>query len=199
LWVSLQEFAWGFLFAVLVGVGLGFLMARFKRVDRALGPTVWAIYAVPREAFIPLLLVWFGIGLNAKIAVVFLGAVFPLIANTYLGATSVDPVTVRAARAFCANGREMLAKVVLPSTLPYLIDGLRLGAGRGLIGVVVAEMYVSREGIGYLLMQAAQNFRTPQLIFEVLLVATVGILISQLLLYLERRFASWRSARVELA
>jgi NitT/TauT family transport system permease protein len=154
---------------------------------------------VPREAFIPLLLVWFGIGLNAKIAVVFLGAVFPLIANTYLGATSVDPVTVRAARAFCANGREMLAKVVLPSTLPYLIDGLRLGAGRGLIGVVVAEMYVSREGIGYLLMQAAQNFRTPQLIFEVLLVATVGILISQLLLYLERRFASWRSARVELA
>lgn len=194
LWTSFQEFALGFLLAIVVGTALGFAMAQWRRVDLALGPTVWAIYSVPREAFIPLLLVWFGIGIGSKVAVVFLGALFPLIANTYLGVRSTDPISLRAARAFCANRREILAKVVLPSSVPFLIDGLRLGAGRGLIGVVVAEMYVSREGIGYLLMQAAQNFRTAQLIFEVILVAAFGIAISQALLFLERRFAGWRRA-----
>lgn len=194
LWVSFQEFASGFLLADAVGLAIGFLMARFKRVDLAIGPTIWAIYSVPREAFIPLLLAWFGIGPGAKSAVVFLGALFPMIANTYLGVRRVDPTTLRAARAFCASGWESLHKVVLPSTVPYLIDGLRLGAGRGLVGVVVAEMYVSREGIGYLLMQAGQNFRTAQLVFEVLLVAGFGILISQGLRTLEHRVAGWRTA-----
>ncbi len=193
-WISLQEFALGFGLAVVVGIGLGFAMAQWKAVDRALGPTVWAIYSVPREAFIPLLLVWFGIGLGSKVAVVFLGVLFPMIANTYLGVHSTDPNALRAARAFCATRAEQLWKVVLPASLPYLIDGLRLGAGRGLVGVVVAEMYVSREGVGYLLIQAGQNFRTAQLIFEVVLVAGFGILLSQLLLALEARLAGWRRA-----
>lgn len=193
-WTSLQEFLLGFGLAVVAGVGLGFAMAQWRAVNRAIGPTVWAIYSVPREAFIPIFLVWFGIGIGSKVAVVFLGAVFPLIANTYLGVNGTELVALRAARAFCASKGETLRKVVLPASVPYLIDGLRLGAGRGLVGVVVAEMYVSREGIGYLLMQAAQNFRTAQLIFEVLLVAVFGIAISQLLIWLERRYAGWRRA-----
>lgn len=191
---SLQEFLWGFGLAIVIGVALGFGMAQSALLNRAIGPTVWAIYSVPREAFIPVFLVWFGIGMGSKVAVVFLGALFPLIANTYLGVNGTDPIALRAARAFCANGTEVLRKVILPSSVPYLIDGLRLGAGRGLVGVVVAEMYVSREGIGYLLMQAGQNFRTAQLIFEVLLVAVFGIGLSQLLIWLERRYASWRRA-----
>jgi ABC-type nitrate/sulfonate/bicarbonate transport system permease component len=193
-WVSLQEFIYGFALGVIVGMVLGFAMARWERVNWTIGPTVWGIYSVPRVAFIPLFLVWLGIGMESKVALVFLGVVFPLIANTFIAVRGVDKIVVRAARSFSANGREMLTKVYLPFSVPYLVDGLRLGAGRGLVGVVIAEMYVSSAGIGYLIRLAGLNFRTAELIFYVLLVAVFGILISQALLWLENRFAGWRRA-----
>lgn len=193
-WASLIEFFWGTLLGVAIGVVLGFAMARWSAVNAAIGPTVWAIYAVPRTAFVPVLLVWLGIGLESKVAMVFLGVVFPMIANTYLGVRETDPFTVRAAQAFAANGREILLKVTLPSSIPYLIDGLRLGTGRGIVGVIIAELYASQEGIGYLLRQAGLNFQTGRLIFGVILVAAFGILLSQILLWLERRLAGWRRA-----
>lgn len=193
-WTSLIEFFWGTLVGVVVGVALGFAMARWSTVNAAVGPTVWAIYAVPRTAFVPVLLVWFGIGLESKVALVFLGVVFPMIANTYLGVKETDPYTLRAARAFAANGREILTKVTFPSSIPYLIDGLRLGTGRGIIGVIIAELYASQEGIGYLLRQAGLNFQTDRMIFGVILVGAFGILLSQALIWLERRLAGWRRA-----
>lgn len=193
-WASLIEFFWGTLLGVVIGVILGFMMARWGAVNAAIGPTVWAIYAVPRTAFVPVLLVWLGIGLESKVAMVFLGVVFPMIANSYLGVKETDPFTVRAARAFSANGREILMKVTLPSSIPYLIDGLRLGTGRGITGVIIAELYASQEGIGYLLRQAGLNFQTDRLIFGVILVGAFGILLSQLLIWLERRLAGWRRA-----
>lgn len=193
-WASLIEFFWGTLLGVGVGVVLGFVMARSSVANAAIGPTVWAIYAVPRTAFIPVLLVWLGIGLESKVAMVFLGVVFPIIANSYLGVKETDPFAIRAARAFSANEREVLLKVTLPSSIPYLIDGLRLGTGRGITGVIVAELYASQEGIGYLLRQAGLNFHTDRLIFGVILVGAFGILLSQLLIWLERRLAGWRRA-----
>jgi ABC-type nitrate/sulfonate/bicarbonate transport system permease component len=195
-WASLIEFFWGTLLGVIFGVVLGFAMARWSTVNAAVGPTVWAIYAVPRTAFVPVLLVWFGIGLESKVALVFLGVIFPMIANTYLGVKETDPYTLRAARAFAANGREILTKVTFPSSIPYLIDGLRLGTGRGIIGVIIAELYASQEGIGFLLRQAGLNFQTDRMIFGVLLVGAFGILLSQGLIWLERRLAGWRQAGV---
>jgi NitT/TauT family transport system permease protein len=193
-WASLQEFLLGSALGIVIGVALGFIMARWRSVNSALSPTVWAIYSVPRTAFVPLLLVWFGIGLASKAAFVFLGVVFPMIANTYLGIRQTDPLVVRAARSFCASGREIMLKVTLPSAIPYLVDGLRLGTGRGLVGVIIAELYVSREGIGFLIRQSSLNYHTEILIFGVILVAVFGIFLSQLLLWLERRFAGWRLA-----
>jgi ABC-type nitrate/sulfonate/bicarbonate transport system permease component len=193
-WASLIEFFWGTLIGVVVGVVLGFMMARWSTVNAAIGPTVWAIYAVPRTAFVPVLLVWFGIGLESKVALVFLGVVLPMIANTYLGVRETDPYVLRAARAFAANGREILTKVIFPSSIPYLIDGLRLGTGRGIIGVIIAELYASQEGIGYLLRQAGLNFETDRMIFGVILVGAFGIVLSQALIWLERRLAGWRRA-----
>lgn len=192
--VSLLEFFWGTLIGILAGVVLGFSMARWRTVDMALSPTVWAIYSVPRTAFVPLLLVWFGIGLASKVAMVFLGVVFPMIANTYLGVRETDPISIRSARSFSANGREVLTKVILPSSIPYLVDGLRLGTGRGIVGVIIAELYVSREGIGFLIRQSSLNFQTAILIFGVLIVAVFGIFLSQVLIAIERRFAGWRQA-----
>ncbi len=195
-WASLVEFAWGTAIGVLVGVVLGFVMAQSSTVNAAVGPTVWAIYAVPRTAFVPLLLIWFGIGLASKAAMVFLGVVFPIIANTYLGVRAVDPYVLRAARSFSATHGETIAKVILPSAVPYLVDGLRLGTGRGIVGVIIAELYVSREGIGFLIRQSSLNFQTATLIFGVVLVAAFGIVLSQALIWIERRYAGWRRAGV---
>lgn len=193
-WVSLIEFFWGTGIGVAVGVILGFLMAQSSTINAAIGPTIWAVYAVPRTAFVPLLLIWFGIGLASKSAMVFLGVVFPMIANTYLGVRAVDPYALRAARSFSATRRETVAKVILPSAVPYLVDGLRLGTGRGIVGVIIAELYVSREGIGFLIRQSSLNFQTATLIFGVVLVAAFGIVLSQGLIWIERRYAGWRSA-----
>lgn len=193
-WISLVEFWWGSFFGILIGIPVGFAMAQWRTVDAALSPTVWGIYSVPRSAFVPLLLVWFGIGLASKGAFVFLGVVFPMIANTYLGVREVDKFALRSARSFSASRRETLQKVVLPSAVPYLIDGLRLGAGRGIVGVIIAELYVSSGGIGYLLRLAGLGFQTAQLIFLTILVAAFGIVLSQFLIWLERRLAGWRHA-----
>lgn len=191
-WISLIEFFWGTAIGVGVGVVLGFLMAQSSTVNAAIAPTVWAIYAVPRTAFVPLLLIWFGIGLPSKVAMVFLGVVFPMIANTYLGVRSVDQYVLRAARSLAATRREIVVKVMLPSAVPYLVDGLRLGTGRGIVGVIIAELYVSREGIGFLIRQSSLNFQTATLIFGVVLVAAFGIALSQALIWIERRYAGWR-------
>lgn len=193
-WTSLIEFFWGSLFGIIVGVPLGFAMAQWRTVDSSVSPTVWGLYSVPRTAFVPLLLVWFGIGLASKGAFVFLGMVFPMIANTYLGVRETDPYAIRSARSFSASRWETMRKVILPSSFPYLIDGLRLGAGRGIVGVIIAELYVSSGGLGYLLRLAGLGFQTAQLIFLTLLVAAFGIVVSQFLIWLDHKIAGWRLA-----
>jgi NitT/TauT family transport system permease protein len=191
---SLIELFWGSLFGIVIGIPLGFAMAQWRTVDSALSPTVWGIYSVPRTAFVPLLLVWFGIGLASKGAFVFLGVVFPMVANTYLGVRETDKYALRSARSFSASRLETLRMVVLPSAVPYIIDGLRLGAGRGIVGVIIAELYVSSGGVGYLLRLAGLGFQTAQLIFLTILVAALGIVVSQVLIWLDHRIAGWRHA-----
>jgi len=193
-WTSLIELFWGSIVGIAVGVSLGFAMAQWRTVDSALSPTVWAIYSVPRTAFVPMLLVWFGIGLASKSAFVFLGMVFPMIANTYLGVRETDPYAIRSARSFAASRLETMREVIFPSAFPYLIDGLRLGAGRGIVGVIIAELYVSTNGVGYLLRLAGLGFQTAQLIFLTLFVAACGIFVSQFLIWLDHRIAGWRQA-----
>jgi ABC-type nitrate/sulfonate/bicarbonate transport system permease component len=192
LWTSFQEFFWGFSAAIVVGLAIGMAMARYRRVDYTLGPTVMALYSIPRLVFVPLILFWMGLGVPSKAMVVFLGALFPIVINTQAGLRSTDPLLIRAARSFCASELDVLRKIMLPAALPYIVAGLRLGVGRGLMGVIVAEMYVSSQGIGFLLMQSARSFRTAQLLFEVVLVAGAGILASQGLQVLERRLVRWR-------
>jgi NitT/TauT family transport system permease protein len=193
-WVSLIEFFWGMLVGILVGVPLGFVMAKSRAVDRLLSSTVWAVYSVPRTAFVPLMLVWFGVGLTSKTAFVFLGAVFPLIANSYLAVRETDRYALRAARSFSATRVETVMKVTLPFSIPYVIAGLRLAAGRAIIGVIIAELFVSTEGIGHLLRVAGLSLDTAMIFFLFLLVGAFGITVSQSLIWLERKVAGWRHA-----
>ncbi len=193
-WISLIEFFWGMLAGIVVGLPLGFIMAKSRAVDSMLSSTVWATYSVPRTAFVPLMLVWFGVGLSSKTAFVFLGAVFPLIANMYLAVRETDPFALRSAYSFSATRMETVRKVTLPFAIPYVIAGLRLAAGRGIIGVIIAEMFVSTQGIGYLLRVAGLSLDAGVTFFLFLLVAAFGISVSQFLLWLERRVAGWRYA-----
>lgn len=191
-WPSAYEFIIGFVVATVLGIVLGFAMALFPLVDKLLGPSIWALYALPRIAFIPLLIVWFGIGLSSKVVMVFLGVIFPVIINTALGARSVDETTWRVMRSYSATRFEALRYVLLPTSVPYVIDGCRLGAGRGVIGVILAEMFASSVGLGRLLINASQALDMGLLVFLLLLIALLGLAISETLHYIGKRLGGWR-------
>ncbi len=173
--VSLSEFAIGFALAIGIGVPLGLLLGRFPVLRYLLDPPIMAIYATPHLALLPIIVVWLGIGMQSKIAVAFVGGVIPILVNSMAGVRGVERSWVVAARSFCAGERDVFVKVILPASLPSVILGIRLGLSRAVLGVVVAEMYQSQAGVGNEIMRYGSEFRTDQLLFNVLLVSLFGV------------------------
>ncbi len=192
--VSGIEFLAGFALSVLVGIPLGLVMGWYRRVAYVLDPFVNAFYATPRVALLPLVVIWVGIGIWSKIAIVFLGAVFPVLLSTYSGVRTTDARLLRAARSFGADDLQIFRTLILPGSVPFIVTGLRLGVGRALIGVVVGELYAATAGIGFLISVAGNSFQTDKVFVGVLLIALVGIVSMELLGRLERRFERWRPA-----
>jgi NitT/TauT family transport system permease protein len=190
--VSAHEFAVGYGLAILIGVPVGILMGWYSRVDAVLEPFVSALYATPRIALLPLILIWLGIGIASKIAIVFLGAVFPILVNTVTGVRTVDADFIKVARSFGCNDRQMFLTVVLPSSVPMLLAGLRLGLGHALVGIVVGEMYGATKGLGFLIATAGARFQTDQVMVGIILIAGAGMILTELLRLAERRFERWR-------
>lgn len=184
--------ALGFGFSVLVGVPLGLAMGRSKNIRAAVEPFTTALNASPQVAFLPLLIIWLGIGIASKVALVFLGSVIIMVINTEAGVMQVDRRLVETARSFMANERQVLLKVVLPSALPYIIAGMRLGVGRTLVMVVVAEIYAATKGLGYLIFQAGGLYDTAQVFVGVVVLAGAGMLFNALLRWVEKRMAPWQ-------
>jgi sulfonate transport system permease protein len=172
--VSLTEFAAGFALAIIIGVPLGLLLGAFKMLRYVLDPPIMAIYATPHLALLPILVVWLGIGMQSKIAVVFVGGVIPILVNSMAGVRDVERSWIAAARSFCAGEWDLIAKVILPASLPAVILGIRLGLSRAVLGVVVAEMYQSQAGIGNEIMRYGSEFRTDYLLAYTLLVSVFG-------------------------
>jgi ABC-type nitrate/sulfonate/bicarbonate transport system permease component len=185
--VSLSEFAIGFALAIGVGVPLGLVMGRFPVLRYLLDPPIMAIYATPHLALLPIIVVWLGIGMQSKIAVVFVGGVIPVLVNTMAGVRGVERSWVLAAESFCAGKWDVFAKVVLPASLPGVILGIRLGLSRAVLGVVVAEMYQSQAGLGNEIMRYGSEFRTDYLLFDVLLVSLFGLTATSAVRALEER------------
>ena len=190
--VSLQELVLGFAPAVALGMLLGLLMGQSRRLRYLLEPAIMAAYATPRIALIPVLVLWFGIGMESKAAVVFLGAVFPILVNTLAGVQQIDPLWVRAARAFGAGPLQVMVTVLLPGALPAIMAGLRLGLGRAIISVIVAEMYVSLAGMGRLIQAYGNAGRSPELIVLGVTTALFGVLGVTALRWIELRVGPWR-------
>ena len=191
-WTSGLEFFLGYFLACFLGVALGFLMASSRAAKEALQPWVSGLYATPTVALAPLFILWFGIGIFSKIIVVAVLVIFPVTINTETGLLGTSKQLVETVRSFGATPRQIFFKVSLPSALPFIFAGLRLGIGRGLIGVVVAELFGARAGLGPLISQSAETFNMPNLFAGVTVLAVAGIAMTSGFMKLERKLIPWR-------
>ncbi len=191
-WVSFQEFALGYVIAAVTGIMIGLAIASSKTVSAITNPWIDGLYATPIIAIAPLVILWFGIGIWSKVVVVFSVVVFPVIINTEAGIRNTERTLIEAVRSFGATPTQIFLKVSLPSALSFILAGLRIGIGRGLIGVVVGEMFGARAGLGYLILQSAEVFNMPRLFAGVMILAIAGIGMTAAFHALERVLVPWR-------
>ncbi len=168
----------GFFLALFTGVPLGVLLGWYRRLNLLFDPVINALYAMPRIALYPLIIIWFGIGAGSKIFIVFLSALLPILINTLAGVRNVDPDLLKAARAFCATDRQIFTTVAVPYSIPFILTGVRQGVAHGLIGVIIGEIFAGSEGIGYMISYAGQMFQTDTLLVGVVLTAGAGMLLT---------------------
>jgi sulfonate transport system permease protein len=193
-WVSLSEFALGFAAACAFGLPLGLALGTSRRLRLFVDPPLMALYTAPRLTLLPILIIWLGIGMASKVAVVFLGAVFPIIVNTIAGVREADPRLFQAARAFGANRLDTMIKVLVPGALPAILLGVRLAIGRGVLSVVVGEMFVSEAGIGHQIMNYGEAMQVGHLMVYALAISLFGYALTVFVRLVEDRVRSWRPA-----
>ncbi len=191
---SLEVMICGVAIAIAVGIPLGIAMARVRWLDWALDLPINALYATPLVALVPLLVLWFGIYLKAKIIVVFLFAIFPLLINTYQGVRECDRNMLEVARSFRSSEGQVWQDVLLPFATPYIIAGIRLAIGRGLIGMIIAEFYTAISGLGFMITKYANNFDMDKTFVPVIVLMTLGVSLTSLLKWYGRRIAPWSDA-----
>jgi NitT/TauT family transport system permease protein len=177
--------------ATVFGIALGLIMARFWVVDVALDTYITALYSIPSVALVPVLVLWFGFEITAKIAVVFLFTFFPIVINTHQGVKNVDNRLTEVGRAFRCSERQLWIHIVLPAAVPFIVTGLRLAIGRGLIGMVLADLYTAITGIGYLISRYASIYRTDAMFVPIAALGLLGITLTGLLRIVEKRVAPW--------
>jgi len=192
--VSLKEFVAGIGLAILFSIPLGLLLGWYRRLNAMFEPFVTMFNAMPRVALIPLIILWLGIGTQSKVAAVFLGAFFPLMINMMAGVKTVDETLLKCARSFGATDRQIFTTLALPTCAPFLVAGMRLALGRGLVGVVVGEMLASTAGVGHMMTLASASFQTDKMFVGLVLLAGFGYFLTDLLKRLEQRFAFWHSS-----
>ncbi|ADY55350.1 binding-protein-dependent transport systems inner membrane component [Syntrophobotulus glycolicus DSM 8271] len=189
---SSKVFAIGYLMAAVTGIPAGIALGWFKKAGLAFGPMIAAFYTTPRIALMPLFIIWFGLGVGSKLALVFLSAVFPLIVNMQTAVSNLDKDFTTVAKAYGANQRQIFFTIALPESVPFLITGLRLATGRALLGVVGAEVFGGAEGLGYLIQYAGATFQVDKVFVCVVIIAAAGIIMDRSLLALNKRFSLWR-------
>jgi ABC-type nitrate/sulfonate/bicarbonate transport system permease component len=191
-WVSFQELIGGFVLGVAAGIIIGAAMVQWKQVDDALEVWIAALYAAPIVALAPILIIWFGFGPWSKVAVVFIMVVFPMVICTQAGLESVDRRLLLVARSFCGSRWKTFLTVALPSAAPFIVSGMRQSVGRGLVGVVIGELFGAKAGLGNIITTASSVFDMPTLFVAVVTLALAGIILTGILRSFELRLAAWR-------
>jgi ABC-type nitrate/sulfonate/bicarbonate transport system permease component len=192
LYVSGIEFLGGYFLAAAVAIPFGIILGWYKRASYVFDPFVNAMNATPRVALLPLVIIWLGIGILSKVGIIFLGAVFSILINTRDGVKTTPANLLNAARSFGASEWMIFKTVVLPSTVPFILTGMRLAVGRALVGVLVGELYAATAGIGFMITVAGATFQTDKVFVGVLIFALSGMIGMELLTKVERRFDKWR-------
>ena len=181
----------GLAIAILLGTAVGLAMGRVTVVERGLRYYVNSLFATPMIAILPLVTLWFGYNADARLAVVVFAAFFSIAVNTCDGARSVPLEYLEVARSFRARPLSTLLDIVLPSSLPYLIAGMRLAAGRALVGSVVAEFFISIPGLGYYILFNSRTFKHNEAFVAVIALVAVGVSFEAVLNWVTRRYLPW--------
>jgi NitT/TauT family transport system permease protein len=190
--VSMTAFVVGFTLAILLSIPLGLMFGWFRPLGHFFDPWLRFFYSTPRITYIPLLVLWFGLGLQSKIALVFAGPFITILVGTLEGVRTVPTSYLDVARSFGAGRVQFFKSVLLPATVPFILASMRLALGIAIVAIVLGEMYASQAGIGHMLMQAANNLQANRVLFAVLILTLLGVGLSKILLTIESRVADWK-------
>ena len=190
---SLKTLVAGFVAAGVIGIALGLMIGRYRAVDAATDWLVNALYATPLIAVIPLVVLWLGLGDSAKLFVVTMLAVFPVLINTAAGVRNVPRSLIDVGAAFAANERQIFVKIILPAVVPFIMTGLRLGIGRAIIGMVAAEFFTAISGLGGLIVKYGNQYDTASMFVPILILMLLGVTLTTVVRRLEEMFAPWRA------
>jgi ABC-type nitrate/sulfonate/bicarbonate transport system permease component len=194
--VSASGFAIGLALSIVVGLPLGVLIGRSRTLNAMFDPFITAFNATPRLVFLPLLMLWFGLGLEMKVVIVFIGALFPILINTYEGVRNADRTLINVVRSFGASEWDVARLVVVPNAMPYIIAGLRLAIGRAVLGVVVAEFFGSESGLGVMMVQAAGRYQVDVVFSGLIVFAALSLVLTWMVQLLENRLGRWRPQKL---
>jgi len=194
--VSAAGFTMGLVLSIVVGLPLGVLLGRSRTLNAMFDPFVTAFNATPRLVFLPLLMLWFGLGVTAKVVIVFIGALFPILINTYEGVRNADRGLINVVRSFGGSEWDVARLVVVPNALPYIIAGLRLAIGRAILGVVVAEFFGAEDGLGVVMVQAASRYQVDVVFAGLIVFAVLSLIMTGLVKLLEDRLGRWRPRQI---
>jgi ABC-type nitrate/sulfonate/bicarbonate transport system permease component len=189
---SALGYSLGLACAIAAGIPLGLAAGWYRRLSYAVEPFLAALNATPQVAFLPLIVIWVGTGMGARVLIIFLLAVLPLAINAHAAVRTTDPRLIAVARSFGASEARLFCSVILPSSIPFLLAGLRLAVGRGMIGVVVGEIYGSAAGVGAMISQSGARFETDKVFVGVLTIVAAGLILVELIERVERHIELWR-------
>lgn len=192
LWQTVSVLSLGFGLALTTGMAVGIAMGMFPTLGRILDPYVNGFSAMPTVTLIPLVIIWLGLGFEAKVFLTALVSIFPVIINAQLGVTHVPAEFIETARAFGCDRWQLFRRVILHAAVPFFIAGARLGLGRALVGVIVAEMFTALAGLGYMVVLYGNTFRTAELFVPIVVLAMLSIAITNIIYRIERKMEPWR-------
>jgi NitT/TauT family transport system permease protein len=190
---SLLTLLLGFVFGAIPGIALGLFMGRFKLIERIFSPYVYALYATPLVALVPLVIIWFGTDLSGRVVYVALWVIFPILVNTSMGVNQANADLLEVGRSFGASELQIIRHIIWPYTVPYIVSSLRLAVGRGIVGMVVAEMSLRLTGLGGMLMEYSASMATDVVLMVVLVLLCFGAGLTEFVKFLERVIAPWRT------
>jgi len=192
LYVSGVAFVLGGALALVVGIPLGLAAGWYRRLNYAVEPFLTAFNATPQVVFIPLIIMWVGTGLAARVLIIAMVTIIPIVMSALAAVKTTDPRLLKVAASMGSSEWRRFRDIILPSSVPFLLVGLRLGVGRGMVGIVVGEIYAATAGVGYLINISGASFQTDRVFVGILIIALAGLLLTAAIHRVERRVERWR-------